>query len=195
MGGLLAGVEHRLQAYVLVAGDGGLVTHETNPQNRTMPASQFSEDYAAWIDAMWPIEPIHYLSHTSPAPILFQNAVRDQITDVGDAIRYQDAAGEPKKIIWYDSEHWPLPDEAVTDSARWLQQFIGPGALYLLPAPDYRPTAVVIDRLLLLWLSLTVISLAIVIWNTRRQDTCLLRRMSSGSYSSRSRVRSAWRFI
>lgn len=175
MGGLLAGIENRLQAYVLVVGDGGLVTHVTNPENLTMPLNEFFEDYRAWIDDMWSIEPIHYVNHASSTPLLFQNAVRDQYVNVGDAIRYQDMASEPKHVIWYDSEHWPLPDEAVTDSAKWLQQFIGPGALYLVPAPNYRPSAVMIDRLLMVWLSLTVISLAFLIWNLSRQDEEILR--------------------
>jgi dienelactone hydrolase len=175
MGGLLAGIDHRLQACVLVVGDGGFVTHETNPENLTMPMNEFFEDYKAWIDAMWPIEPIHYVNHASPTPLLFQNAVQDEYVNVEDAIRYQDMASEPKHVIWYDSEHWPLPDEAVLDSARWLQQFIGPGALYLVPAPNYRPSAVTIDRLLMAWLSLTAISLAFLIWNIRRQDEEFLR--------------------
>ena len=175
MGGLLAGIENRLQAYVLVVGDGGLVTHVTNPENLTMPLNEFFEEYRAWIDDMWSIEPIHYVNHASPTPLLFQNAVWDQYVNVGDAIRYQDMASEPKQVIWYDSEHWPLPADAIMDSARWLQQFIGAGALYLVPAPDYRSSAVMIDRLLVVWLSMTVISLAFLIWNLRRHDEVFLR--------------------
>lgn len=175
MGGLLAGIDHRLQACVLIVGDGGFVTHETNPELLTMPLNEFSEEYKAWIDAMWPIEPIHYVSHASPTPLLFQNAIRDQYVDVQDAIRYQDVASEPKQVIWYDSEHWPLPDEVVVDNAKWLQQFIGPGALYLAPAPNYRSSAVLIDRLIMVWLSLTVISLVFLVWDLSRQDDEFLR--------------------
>jgi len=175
MGGLLAGIDHRLQAYVLIVGDGGFVTHQTNPQNLTMPLSEFFKNYRAWIDAMWPIEPIHYVSHASATPLLFQNAVRDQFVNVEDAIRYQDTAGEPKHVIWYGSEHWPLPEEAITDSAKWLQQFIGPGALYLVPAPNYRPSAVMIDRLLMVGLSLAVISSAFTIWRVSRRKATQAR--------------------
>ena len=174
MGGLLAGIENRLQAYVLVVGDGGLVTHVTNPEKLTMTPNEFFEDYKSWIDGMWPLEPIHYVYHASPAPLLFQNAVRDQYVNVEDAIRYQDMASEPKHVIWYDSEHWPLPDEAITDNAKWLQQFIGPGTLYLIQAPNYRPSAVMIDRFLMVWLSLTVIALAYLIWNVSRQEEASL---------------------
>ena len=82
MGGLLAGVEDRLQAYVLIVGDGGLVTHVTNPEDLTLPPAEFFEEYSAWIDGMWPIEPIHFVNHPAPIPILFQNATRDQYTNV-----------------------------------------------------------------------------------------------------------------
>jgi len=175
MGGLLAGIEHRPQAYVLIVGDGGFVTHETNPENLTMSLNEFSEEYKAWIDEMWPIEPIHYVNHASPAPLLFQNAIRDQYVKVQDAIRYQDVASEPKQVIWYDSGHWPLPDEVIMDNAKWLQKFIGPGALYLVPAPNYRSSAVLIDRLRMVWLSLTVISLVFLVWDLSRQDEEFLR--------------------
>jgi len=126
MGGLLAGIDHRLKACVLIVGDGGWVTHESNLASPIMSVDKFFKDYKAWIDAMWPIEPIHYVSHASPTPLLFQNAIRDQYTNVQDAIRYQDVASEPKRVIWYDSEHWPLPDEVIIDNVKWLQQFIGP---------------------------------------------------------------------
>jgi cephalosporin-C deacetylase-like acetyl esterase len=169
MGGLLAGVEDRLQAYVLIVGDGGLVTHVTNPENRTMPLNEFFQDHRAWIEDMWSIEPIHYVGHASPAPLLFQNAVQDQYVNVEDAIRYQDMASEPKHVIWYDSAHWPLPDDVVKDNANWLQQFIGPGELLLIPAPNYRQSAFIIDRLLLFWLALTAASLTCLAWYLRRR--------------------------
>lgn len=170
MGGLLAGHEDRLQACVLLVGNGGLVTHVTSPENLTMTLEAFDQEYGAWIDGMWPLEPIHYVNHAAPTPLLFQNAVRDQYVNVGDALRYQDTAGEPKEVIWYDSEHWPLPEEALLDSARWLQEFIGPGTPYLVPSQDHRPAAVTIDRLLLVWSAMTAISLAFLIRNLRRQD-------------------------
>jgi len=177
MGGLLAGVEDRLQAYVLIVGDGGLVTHVTNPQLRGMPPAEFHETYSDWINTMWPLEPIHYVSRSSPAPILFQNATRDQYTYFQDAIIYQETAGEPKQVIWYDSTHWPLPDEVVSDNAKWLQQYIGPGELYLLPSPNYLGSAMLLDRLLLAALFLSVVLLIFAAWHFRRRR----RRLSPGS--------------
>ena len=127
--------------------------------------NEFYTAYKAWIEAMWPIEPIHFVSHASPTPLLFQNAVRDQFVNVEDAIRYQDTASEPKNVIWYDSEHWPLPEEVIIDSGKWLQNFIGSGALLLVSSPNYRTSAVIIDRLMMIWLSMSAISLVFLIWD------------------------------
>ncbi len=169
MGGLLAGVEHRLQALVLVVGNGGLVTHMTSPENRTTTLAEFFERYSEWIDEMWPIEPIHYVGQASPVPLLFQNMAHDQYVNVEDAIRYQEVGSEPKLVLWYDSNHWPLPEDAIIDNATWLQQFIGSGRLYLLPSPNYRESAIATDRLIMICLVVMAVSIVLLIWRLRRR--------------------------
>jgi dienelactone hydrolase len=116
MGGLLAGVENRISAYVLVVGDGGLLEHFTGIDD----GSAAQDLQAGWIAAMEPIEPIYYVGQAAPAEILFQNALRDEAVTVADAVRYQLAGSEPKDTIWYDSGH-ALPFEAKCDAAKWLQ--------------------------------------------------------------------------
>ena len=123
MGGLLAGVEHRLQGYVLVVGDGGIVTHITGP-----------EDYGWWdykpkdlrekvITWMWPIEPIHYVGCAAPASLLFQNGTQDVSVPPADALRYQHAGSEPKMVMWYESSHDDLGSQAFLDRARVAQGY------------------------------------------------------------------------
>jgi uncharacterized protein len=66
MGGLLAGVEHRIAAFVLMSGDGGLVQHLTGPEDETEPPPTLSPARRkawlarrdAWLAAMRPIEPL-----------------------------------------------------------------------------------------------------------------------------------------
>ncbi len=132
MGGLFAGVEDRLQAYVLVVGDGGLVTHETGLDDLfgglySLP----QEQREAWWDAMWPIEPIHFVAHAAPAALLFQNGRQDRLVPLPDGVRYQLAGSEPKEAIWYDAGH-SLGMQSQRDQAEWLQQHIGidAGAAY-----------------------------------------------------------------
>jgi len=125
MGGLLAGVEHRIRAYGLMVGDGGLVTHfmeDGKPVGgfETLPASMRE----TWLKALEPIDSIHYVGHAAPSAIFFQNARYDSLVTEADALAYQAAGSEPKRIEWYDSGH-RLPDEAFVDMVNWLAEQIG----------------------------------------------------------------------
>lgn len=157
IGGLLAGVEHRIQGYVLVVGDGGIVTHLTGP-----------EDYGWWsykpvglreqvITRMWPIEPIHYVGCAAPAALLFQNGVYDNSVPAADALRYQQAGSEPKTIMWYEASHEDLGSEAFLDRAQWLEDTIG--------ISSYRGYPRNIGIALIVWMMLTFISLALLAWD------------------------------
>ena len=124
MGGLLAGVEHRIKAYGLMVGDGGLVTHfmeagEPVGGFETIP-EQMRE---AWLEAMEPIDSIHYVGHAAPSALFFQNARYDGLVSEADALAYQAAGSEPKWIEWYDSGHG-LPDQAFYDMVEWLAEQI-----------------------------------------------------------------------
>ena len=115
MGGLLAGVEPRIKAYGLMVGDGGLINHFTAGESpidwlETISASARER----WLEAMKPIEPIYYVGHASPSALFFQNARYDALVSEEDALAYQSAGSEPKKIKWYDSGHG-LPPEAYVD--------------------------------------------------------------------------------
>ncbi len=104
MGGLLAGMEHRIKAYVLMVGDGGLVAHFTGAEDAGRDLYRLSEErQQAWIAAMEPIEPIRWVGHAAPSPLLFS---------------------DPKDVMWYDSGH-RLPDQAIEDQVRWLARWIG----------------------------------------------------------------------
>ena len=125
MGGLLAGVEHRIKAYGLMVGDGGLVNHFTqNGQPlgwlENLPAS----DREVWLQAMNPIEPINFVGQASPSALFFQNARRDALVTEEDALAYQAAGSEPKRVEWYDSDHG-LPSQAYSDMVAWLAEQIG----------------------------------------------------------------------
>jgi fermentation-respiration switch protein FrsA (DUF1100 family) len=124
MGGLLAGVEHRVAAFVLMSGDGGLVEHFSGPEHRNGPLFMLSPARrTAWLAAMRPIEPLAWVKRAT-APILFQSGRRDHVVSVRDQVRYQRAAPQPKEIRWYDSDHM-LPPQVWCDAARFLGRQIG----------------------------------------------------------------------
>ena len=125
MGGLLAGIEPRIKAYGLMVGDGGLVNHFTDDGEPLGGFEQFDPARREqWLEAMEPIEPIHYVRHAAPSALFFQNAHHDRLVTEEDALAYQAAGSEPKKIEWYDSGHG-LPLEAYVDMVDWLAQQIG----------------------------------------------------------------------
>lgn len=125
MGGLLAGVEDRLQAFVLQVGDGGLVTHLTGPEDQggdldQIPAAQKQ----TWLEAMWPIEPIHYVRRAAPAALLFQNGTEDEAVPAADGLRFQEAGSEPKTMLWYETGHG-ISERGFDDAVEWLADHIG----------------------------------------------------------------------
>ena len=123
MGGLLAGVEHRIGAYVLRVGDGGLVEHFRSADAGGSPPPISQARWKRWMAAMTPIEPIRYVRRATSS-LLFQSGRQDEIVPPADARRYQAAAPEPKEVEWYDSNHF-LPPQADCDAAKWLAEEIG----------------------------------------------------------------------
>jgi dienelactone hydrolase len=125
MGGLLAGVERRLAAYVLVVGDGGLVNHFSVPEAsgghlQGMPAGEAQR----WTRAMEPIEPLRFVGRAAPAQLLFQNGRQDTMVPLAHGRAYQEAGSEPKTLLWYDAGHG-LDPQAVHDRHAWLAERLG----------------------------------------------------------------------
>jgi dienelactone hydrolase len=183
-GGLFAGLEDRLQAYVLVVGDGGLVHHSMVEIEMKTPLEEMSEkEKKQWIDAMWPIESIHYVSHAKPAALLYQNGTQDRLVPSYLALIYQNAGSAPKTIKWYEGGHG-LTFEHFLDQLAWMSQYIGitdvrslpTVKLFLMnPAEDFillnghlRTTALVIDRFLLVWFAFVLGSIFFLAWDLWR---------------------------
>ena len=126
MGGLLAGIEPRIKAFGLMVGDGGLVSHFTAAEGA--PSSELnsltSEERQAWLAFMDPIEPIRFVGRAAPGRLFFQNALRDEAVTREDALAYQAAGSEPKRVEWYQSGHF-LPQEAFRRMVDWLGSKIG----------------------------------------------------------------------
>jgi fermentation-respiration switch protein FrsA (DUF1100 family) len=111
--------------YGLMVGDGGLVNHFTDGDQ---PVGGFEtvdpEKRERWLEAMRSIEPIHFVGHASPSAIFFQNGRHDTSVSEEDALAYQAAGSEPKKVQWYNSGH-DLPPQAYVDMVDWLAEQIG----------------------------------------------------------------------
>ena len=73
-------------------------------------------------------EPLKRIHHISPRPLLFQNALRDEIIPRECTEAYFNKAGEPKEILWYDCGHdgddagltMELIYKIIADQISWL---------------------------------------------------------------------------
>ena len=124
MGALLVGVERRLKAAVLVVGDGGLVSHFTGPEDANLLATLSCATRVDWLQAMTPIEPIRFIAHAPPTPLLLQSGHLDNLVPSADAQALHAAAPQPKTVRWYDAGHG-LNQQAAFDRLDWLHAQIG----------------------------------------------------------------------
>ncbi len=123
MGGLLAGVEKRLKAYVFESGNAGLV-HLYKVMNPERPQRLERSVEVPWLAAMEPIETLHFVGLAAPARLLFQNGRADSLVPATIARELQEAGSEPKTIRWYDSDHF-LNEQAARERRLWLAEQIG----------------------------------------------------------------------
>ena len=124
MGALFVGIERRLETAVLVVGDGGLVSHSTGPEDVSFMSSLSCATRVEWFRAMTPIEPIRFIPHASPTPLLLQNGRSDNLVPEADAEALHAAAPEPRTIRWYVAGHG-LNQQASFDRHDWLHEKIG----------------------------------------------------------------------
>ena len=124
MGVLFAGIERRIKTAVLVVADGGLVTHQTGPEDVAFLSNLSCATRVAWFREMVPIEPIRFIGLAKPTPLLLQNGRVDTAVPQADAQLVHNAAPEPKTILWYDAGHG-LNQQARNDQLDWLHKEIG----------------------------------------------------------------------
>jgi dienelactone hydrolase len=100
-GGVLAGVEPRIKAVVLIAG--------------TSKISQLDSPEVPELDA------VHYIGNAQAA-VLFQFSTNDPYISEEDATLYFETAPEPKTIMWYDTTHRGLQEDGQADRLTWLAE-------------------------------------------------------------------------
>ena len=125
-GGVVAGVDHRVKALVLMGGLPTLTDFDfPDPiiQQQASGRPQSARD--ANLRAMTPINPIRFVGHSSPAHVFFQWATFDRYISRRAAQRYFEAAGEPKQQRWYDSSHEFNDRRAQSDRDDFLAANLG----------------------------------------------------------------------
>jgi len=121
-GGVLAGVDHRCRACVLMAGAPSFT--DVAVANLPSLAGEALEHYR---EVMAPIDPATFIGHAAPAKLLLQFGERDQIFSREQSQAFADAASDPKLVRWYDTDHAFESEEAKRDRVEWLHAQLGTG--------------------------------------------------------------------
>lgn len=124
-GGILAGIEKRFRAFVLMASGGSQIAiwnDEKNPEAINLKKILKEERFKKFVETLKPVEQIDYIKNGS-APLLFQFATRDEYTSQDSMKKFYAAANEPKTIEWYDATH-QLNAQATAARLEWLKKML-----------------------------------------------------------------------
>lgn len=130
-GAVLAGVEKRIRAFVIMAGNPSLTDFlrtSTIPaivETRNTLTKEQQENYFSMLVLF---DPINYIGHVAPSAVFLQFGKKDSFANEEKATLYSKAASKPKLVKTYDVGH-ELNDEARRDRAEWLRKQIGIGKL------------------------------------------------------------------
>jgi len=128
-GGVLAGIENRIKAFVLIAGASQTSSwHMTSEHPMAVLIRSFlpPERFDFFISNLRKFDATHYIKNAAPASIYFQFAKNDEYGDCDQATSFYTAASSPKKISWYQTDHgFSQCEEAFLDRHNWLLDKIG----------------------------------------------------------------------
>ncbi len=115
-GAIIAGVEHRIQTFDLLAGGALPVsTYVANSPADTRPELE---------DLLDKTDPLRYVADAAPSTLLFQDGRHDEVVPRKALVGLVRSASNPKEVRWYDSGHVPST-KAWVDSRRWLTDRLG----------------------------------------------------------------------
>jgi uncharacterized protein len=103
MGSIVAGLDERVKAALLIVGGGDLVALFQGSQISAATATrEVLGDFEPFRPILDFIEPTHFVGHISPRPLWMLNGRDDQIILPRCAQALFDAAAEPRQIEWFD---------------------------------------------------------------------------------------------
>jgi len=132
-GSTASAFDDRIQAVILCYGGGNLHKLLDNRAALEMLADQPKGrwlqlavrgigPFFAWFFGVF--DPCRYVAGISPRPVLFQNGTHDILIPTPAAEAFQNAAKEPKEILWYDSDHVGMDrehtEQVLYDAISWL---------------------------------------------------------------------------
>jgi hypothetical protein len=119
---ILSGVEKRLKAIVIMASQISATEAWRSldtPRIVKLRESLSRETFEQYLEAIAPVDAIHYVKHAAPTALLLQFGNQDDAPNERQARLFADVASEPKTFKLYDARHH-LNDEARRDRIEWL---------------------------------------------------------------------------
>ncbi|MFN4033338.1 MAG: alpha/beta hydrolase family protein [Fimbriimonadales bacterium] len=125
IGSMFAGVDTRVKAPILlVAGGDWRVLMEKSALSMWRDAAKNNpQQMEEALRVMDVVDPVNWVGRIAPRPVLFINGDADDVVPVESNKALHNAAGEPKKIVWYKGGHVPPPTDWFTvigEVTRWL---------------------------------------------------------------------------
>ena len=123
LGGVLAVVDERIDAAALLVAGGrwDLVAQDSeHPAARRLRELGLSGELIRQMTAT--IDPVSFVGHISPRPVLMANGTEDRIIPKACAEALHQAAQEPKQVIWYEGGHVGITPETIETVVRWLAE-------------------------------------------------------------------------
>lgn len=115
-GGVLSGIDKRVRAFVLMAGAPSFA----DVAAANIPSLR-GEALAAYQRAMSPIDPVYYVGHAAPSALFFQFGRSDGFFGTDHPARFAEAGSEPKRVAWYDADHYLGNPRAREERNTWLR--------------------------------------------------------------------------
>ena len=125
MGGILAGVEKRLRAVVLISVTGRL--GDVAAVNMPDLEPQVMDHYRQVIA---PVDPVYYVGHAAPTTLFYQFGTQDDFYPHESFTAIASAGSQPKRVEWYETNHWFEHHGARQDRMAWLAEQLKAGRLH-----------------------------------------------------------------
>lgn len=136
-GGVLAGVDKRIKAFVLMGGLPVLYDFSENAGiARVLKSILTPQQMERYVEVLAPIAPENFVSRAAPADMFFQFARHDRFITLRSAERYASASSEPKLARWYFTSHEFNDARSRADRFTWLGKELSLSPVAAIPTPD-----------------------------------------------------------
>lgn len=127
-GAILTAVDRRVATAIFMGGvpqAADLFLRTTDPDliglRNSLPPGQLEK----YVDAIGDLDALRFIARASPTPVFLQLAKYEQYYDHDAAIRYIEAARDPKRVKWYGTDHELNDPQCLQDRYGWLSERIG----------------------------------------------------------------------